>query len=596
MKCDRCSHFNEPAARYCSSCGSELAINLVGTVLGDRYRVLSFIGSGGMGRVYRAEHIVLERPAAVKVLAPEYARDQKMLERFYLEATAAGRACHPNIAATYDYGHKDQLVYSVMEYVDGTPLDNVVLPLDFMRALEIARQIAQALGAAHDQGVVHRDVKPGNVMVCQLGDRDFIKVVDFGLAVLRVDQHDRPITGPGLTMGTPAYVSPEQVLGEEIDARADVYSLGAVLYEMIVGQPPFGYGDAASLSVSHAYKVPPRPSSYSPLTDIPEEVDDFVMRMLAKDPDQRPENGAAVATELTQLLGQVSSIVPALTQNERSVCVARFDSFEDIDDVVQRDVIQVVTAMGGKMARSVGDEFISYFDSATGAVAAAARLAASSGCSPAVAVHWGVVELGASGGVFGKVVNVALRMARLAAPGEALASKEICVKLDDSLRTCLSEGGRLRLGGRTPSVEIYRVTGFESDTGADHPPVVIGEVSGKSTVAFNCGCGYRGVIVAGKLRAGKAIRVRCNGCARQLSVVPISRTSLRDTNVNPDEDALDSQITNKIPEIANPMPEMSDQLITDPPPEPHDPSQDRRTPGDKRLANSPPTSSVKVSD
>lgn len=605
MKCDRCSFNNALGARFCNSCGAELAINLVGEVLGDRYRVLSFVGSGGMGRVYRAEHTLLERPVAVKVLAPEYARDRVMWDRFRREALAAGRVAHPNIAATLDFGYKDTLVYSVMEYVDGTPLDAMDMPVPLTRSLDICRQIAQALGAAHDAGVVHRDVKPGNVIVCQLGDRDFIKVVDFGLAVLRINQSNPPITGPGMTMGTPAYVSPEQVLGETIDSRTDVYSLGAVLYQMLVGLPPFGYGDPATLAVNHAYKIPERPSSFSHLGDVPEDVDDFVMRLLAKDPDERPGNGIEVATELTQLLGQISSLIPALTRAERAICVVRFEHFEDIDEDVQYDVVATITSMGGRMARAAGDELLGIFDSATGAVAAAARLSASPGRSPAVAVHFGIVDIGAGGGVFGTVVNVALRMARLAAPGEALTSHEIRVKLDETLQSCLSQGGRLRLGDRARSVEIYRVTGFTTESSTDHPPVVVGEVRGKSTVAFTCACGYQGVIVVGKLSPGKAIRVRCNGCARQLSVVPRSGAALRDASgrlrdADPpdrpasesssresgDEDLLDSRTTNKMPEIdlarreARPggvahdasrrssaaRPEMSDRLIVDPPP------------------------------
>lgn len=560
MKCDRCGVENEAGARYCGSCGAELAITLIGEILGGRYRVLSFIGSGGMGRVYRAEHTLLERPVAVKVLAPEFTSDQTMWDRFRREALAAARIAHPHIAATLDFGYEDRLVYSVMEYVDGTPLDALGLPIDVMRALEMARQVAQALGAAHDAGVVHRDVKPGNIIVCELGDRDFIKIVDFGLAVLRTKRIQGRNTNPGFTMGTPAYVSPEQVLGDEIDARADVYSLGAVLYEMIVGQPPFGYGDPAKLSVSHAYKVPPRPSEFSHVLHIPEEVEDFIMQMLAKIPRERPSDGREVATELTRLIGQVSNLVPVLTRTPCSVVVVRFDTLEDIAEATQRDIFDSIRAMGGKIARSVGDEVIGYFETSTAAaVAAAARLAASAPPQPAVAVHHGQVELGAAGGVFGTVVNIALRMARLAVPGEALASDAVHAELDETLQDCLVQGGTLRLGDRTRSVEIFRVTGFSSSASTTHPPLVIGEMRGKSTVAFTCSCSYQGVIVAGKLHTDKVIRIRCAGCARQLSVVPIHGAVTRDSSPTL-EDPLETQSTSKLPELR-------DQLILDPPPD-----------------------------
>ncbi len=560
MKCDRCSHSNEIGARFCNACGSELAITLVGEILGHRYRVLSFIGSGGMGRVYRAEHTLLERPVAIKVLAPEYARNRGMWDRFRREALAAGRIAHPNIAATLDFGYEANLVYSVMEYVDGTPLDSLGMPLDVMRAIEIAHQIAQALGAAHDAGVVHRDVKPGNIIVCDLGGRDFIKVVDFGLAVLRSGKARSRQTSPGYTMGTPAYVSPEQVLGEAIDARADVYSLGAVLYEMIVGQPPFGYGDAGTLSVSHAYKVPPRPSEFAHVVDIPEDVEDFIMRTLAKSPEDRPDDGNKVASALMRLLGQISSILPALIHTQCCVIMVRFEEVEDIDEAVQRDIFDTIAAMGGKVARSVGDEFIGHFESTAAAVAAAARLAAGPAPQPAVAVHYGDLEIGSSGGVFGPAVKLALRMAKLAAPGEALASDAVRAELDQSLQSCLVAGGHLRLGDRSPSVEVFKVTGFTSGSGANLPPVIIGEVHGKSTVKFTCSCGYQGVIIAGKSRSEKAIRIRCASCARQLSVVPIhghGGAASRDTTPIT-EDPLENKSTDKLPESR-------DQLIVDPP-------------------------------
>jgi hypothetical protein len=568
MRCDRCGEINEAAARFCGTCGAELAITLVGRVLGSRYRVLSFIGSGGMGRVYRAEHTLLERPVAIKVLAPEYATDELMWDRFRREALAAGRIAHPHIAATLDFGYEalegtERLLYSVMEYVDGTPLDALEMPLDVPRAIGIARQVAQALGAAHDAGVIHRDIKPGNIIVCELGGQDFIKIVDFGLAVLRTGRKRRRSTSPGFTMGTPAYVSPEQVLGDEIDARADVYSLGSVFYEMLVGQPPFGYGDAARLSVSHAYQIPPRPSEFVHILDMPEDVEEFLMCMLSKNPNDRPPDGRAVATALARLHDQISSVVSLLTRVEAAIVVVRFDDIDNVGQDMQRQVIEIIGGMGGKIARTAGDELISYFESSTAAaVAAAARLSAFPGAiQPAVAVHQGMVEIGASGGLFGSAVNTALRMARLAAPGEALASEEVREILDHTLQDCLVEGGKLRLGDRTRSSPVYRVTGFTKDTHTTHPPVAIGEVRGKSTVSFTCSCGYQGVIVAGKLHADKAIRIRCASCARQLSVVPIlvSPAASRDSSPSIDHDPLDHKSTDKMPEIR-------DQLIVDQPP------------------------------
>jgi hypothetical protein len=511
---------------------------------------------------------LLERPVAVKVLAPEYARDQNMWDRFRREALAAGRIAHPNIAATQDFGYEDRLVYSVMEFVDGTPLDSMTMPVSVSRALGIARQIAFALGAAHDAGVVHRDVKPGNIIVCELGGQDFIKVVDFGLAVLRTRHWQARNTNPGFTMGTPAYVSPEQVLGEHIDARADVYSLGAVLYELVVGQPPFGYGDPATLSMSHAYKHPRRPSEFSHVIDMPEDVDDFIMRMLSKSPDDRPADGRAVAELITvltgTLTGPMNGSVPAMAEVHGTVVVARFEHIEDIDEAEQRDIFDAVRAMGGKMARSAGDQFIAYFESRTAAVAAAARLAAAPGVQPAVAVHYGVIEVGSGGGIFGDTVNVALRVAKLAAPGEALATRTIREQLDPHLQECLIEGGHLRLRNHARTEPVFRVTGFTRDESSAPPPVIIGEIRRKSTVGFTCSCGYQGVIIAGRLHADKAIRIRCAGCGRQISVVAVARASQMRALGPPRVAPLDS-VDDFETRSTGKMPFMRDQLIVDSP-------------------------------
>ena len=518
MKCDRCGHRSKQRARFCSSCGSELAINLVGEVLGGRYRVLSFIGSGGMGRVYRAEHMLLEKPVAVKVLAPEYARDEDMWRRFRREAFAASRVAHPNIVATLDFAYEDDLVYSVMEYVDGTPLDALIAhrPMILARALDIAHQIALALGAAHDAGVIHRDVKPGNVIVSELGRKDFVKVVDFGLAVLRSHVGGEARTGQGPTMGTPAYVAPELVLGESLDARTDVYALGSVLYEMIVGQPPFGHGDPAQLSVSHAYKTPISPSEYAHVFNLPEELDDLIMEMLAKNPDHRPADGNGVAEALARILSLISSPIPMLSQVTCAILVVRFGDSDTVTEQRRRDVVTAIADLGGHLARLPGDELVAYFNGADDALRAGARLRIMDPALPlAVAMHHGLVELSVGGAVLGNTVNMALRMARMAEVGDALASGEVRQALEPGLQASLGESARVRFGDRW--LDIYRLTAVLPD---GELPVIEGSIRGQSAVEFICLCGAQGVIVTGKLRASEAIRARCRGCARQLSVLP----------------------------------------------------------------------------
>ncbi|ACY17464.1 protein kinase domain-containing protein [Haliangium ochraceum] len=514
MKCDRCGHVSRSQARFCSACGGELAINLVGEELGGRYRVLSFIGSGGMGRVYRAEHMLLEKPVAIKVLAPEYARDETMWRRFRREAFAAGRVAHPHIAATLDFAYEANLVYSVMEYVDGIPLDTVIghKPMPTDRALSIAQQIAQALGAAHEAGVIHRDVKPGNVIVSEVGRKDFVKVVDFGLAVLRSGLGKARTTQGGVTMGTPAYVAPELVLGEPLDARTDVYALGAVLYEMLVGEPPFGHGDPAQLSVSHAYKDP-TPPSMRVSERLPDPVDALVMSMLAKHPDARPADGNAVAEALSALIGPLSNPVAMSLQQDCAVLVVRFGDLEAAVDQARSEVKRAVQEGEGMVARVPGDEMITHFSDARSALKAAARLRELSMRWPmAVAVHYGSVELSVGGAVFGQTVNVAMRMVRLAEIGEALATGEVRAALDPPPSGVI--GTHMRLVDR--SVDVFPV----SDLVSDDVPVIPGLIRERSAVSFTCLCGSEGVIVTGRLREGEPIRARCRGCNRPLSVLP----------------------------------------------------------------------------
>ena len=559
MRCDRCGYTNRAGARFCSACGSELAINFVGEVLGGRYRVLSFIGSGGMGRVYRAEHMLLEKPVAIKVLAPEYARDETMWRRFRREAFAASRVAHPHIASTLDFAYEADMVYSVMEYVDGVPLDDIIghQAMPPVRALEIARQIALALGAAHEAGVIHRDVKPGNVIVAKVGRQDFVKVVDFGLAVLRSGLGKARTTQGGVTMGTPAYVAPEIVLGETLDARTDVYALGSVLYEMLVGMPPFGHGDPAQLSVSHAYHDPVPPSKQQGGFQISEEIDDLVMGMLAKKPSQRPANGDVVAQQISRILSLISSPTPTVARVSCAVLVVRFGDREAVIEQARREVAATVHALRGHVARVPGDELVTHFEVADDAVQAAVKLRDMAIHWPlAASVHFGPIELSPGGSVFGHTVNVALRMVRSADVGEALVSREVRDALDDTPPARLSEGTHLRLGDR--SVEVFPITGMM----ADGLPEVPGVIRGRSAVEFTCLCGAQGVIVTGRLVEAEPIRARCRSCDRRLSVLPyvdeVVGGGLWDTV--PDRAALGAAISELAAELGS-VPDLVPELV-----------------------------------
>lgn len=255
---------------------------MIGKVLAGRYRILSLIGKGGMGAVYRGEHLKLGRPSAIKVILPASAQDETTLTRFQREAETSSKINHPNAVSIFDYGETDDgMVFLAMELIEGQQLKSILkreAPFSLERTLHIARQVGQALSAAHALNVVHRDLKPENIM---LGSGDTVKVVDFGIAKsLLVDPKHQAVTRTGFIVGTPQYMSPEQVMGEQLDPRSDVYSLGLVIYEMLTGALPFE-GDSAQAQMVNRLANPPQPMSrVRPGLNIPAAVEAAVMRAL----------------------------------------------------------------------------------------------------------------------------------------------------------------------------------------------------------------------------------------------------------------------------------------------------------------------------
>src|SRR5271154_2585687 len=208
-----------------------------GAVFNGRYELRNQIARGGTAQVYLARDLLLDRPVALKVLIPELSADHSFVERFRREAQAAANLSHPNIVPVFDWGESERTYFIVMEYVDGEPLSSIIrtqAPLSALQAASIASDIAKALSYAHRHGVVHRDVKPGNVLITADGQ---VKVTDFGIA--RATGADEQVTQTGLVMGTATYFSPEQAQGLAVDGRSDVYSLGVVLYELVCGVAPF---------------------------------------------------------------------------------------------------------------------------------------------------------------------------------------------------------------------------------------------------------------------------------------------------------------------------------------------------------------------
>jgi serine/threonine protein kinase len=268
--------------------------SLIGVVVAGRYRVERLIGEGGMGAVYHAEHVLMRKRFALKVLHPEMGRLPEVVARFEREAMAAAHIEHPNVAGATDFGKLDDgSFFLVLEYVEGTSLREAVAKgrLELGRALHITRQIASALGRAHALGIVHRDLKPENIMLVEReGNPDFVKVLDFGIAKVPIGefvgqhpQSGQALTQLGMVYGTPEYMAPEQALGQPVDARADLYALGAMAFEMIAGTRPYNHESKVTLLGMHVTAPIPSMAERAPAANVPAEIDAIVARLLAKD-------------------------------------------------------------------------------------------------------------------------------------------------------------------------------------------------------------------------------------------------------------------------------------------------------------------------
>lgn len=336
-KCPKCGVEYPDTTTLCPADGVALekdADSLVGATLAGKYRIDARLNEGGMGTVYRGCHVLMDKTVAIKVLRPSLAADEKIVARFSREARAASRISHPNALSVTDFGEDESgHVFLVMEFLSGKTLKQVIRddgPLPLQRVVDITRQIVDALNAAHSQGVVHRDLKSDNIMLLDNTTADYAKVLDFGIAKINEPDGvaDTNLTAPNLVIGTPQYMSPEQCTQDsEIDARSDIYSLGVILYEMLVGHVPFSGDSPTMVMMKHLQE--PVPSVLDERSDLPPAVARVVARAMAKVRDNRYQNVGELIEDLVIASGMT-------IQRTAPVTVASTPSYEPDEVTVVR--------------------------------------------------------------------------------------------------------------------------------------------------------------------------------------------------------------------------------------------------------------------
>ena len=312
--CPQCGTRYEADHMFCFLDGAALiqaqnSTDLVGSIIADRYRVVSKIGDGGMGQVYLAEHVRMKRRCAVKIMRPQLMSDPVAVVRFNREAENASQISHPNVCAVYDFGETPAgLIYLAMEYIDGEPLSTILdreESLIPVRAADVISQTADALSAAHGLGILHRDLKPDNIMVAKSrAGTDHVKIVDFGIARV-MSKESQQLTSTGIAVGTPEYMSPEQFAGDTLDARTDIYSLALVAYHVVTGTHAFGTGTTTDHLLARLTQPPRRLSAVKADVDWPESMQRVFDKALAADPSQRYSDVLDFARDFTDAVAEL---------------------------------------------------------------------------------------------------------------------------------------------------------------------------------------------------------------------------------------------------------------------------------------------------
>jgi serine/threonine protein kinase len=337
--CPKCGNEYPDTTTLCPADGAALEKtddSLLGQTLAGKYRIEERLSGGGMGTVYRGTHVLMDKTVAVKVLRPSLAADEKIVARFSREARAASKISHPHALSVTDFGEAENgVVFLVMEYLNGQTLKDIIRhegPMSLPRAVEILRQVGGALDAAHAEGVVHRDLKSDNIMLLSSSGTDYAKVLDFGIAKIIEPEgtYDPCLTAPELVIGTPQYMSPEQCSqSPDIDARSDIYSLGIILYEMLVGHVPFTGASPTAIMLKQLQE--PAPSVRTEREDVPEAVGRVVARAMEKRPEDRYNTVGELIEDFTIAAGMepvgVSSAV-----NNRAAAPPADELLDDADE------------------------------------------------------------------------------------------------------------------------------------------------------------------------------------------------------------------------------------------------------------------------
>lgn len=335
MKCPKCQTDNPETATFCADCGTNLTLSKYikvtetleipteeltrGTIFAGRYEIIEELGKGGMGKVYRVEDKKINEEVALKLIKPEIASDKKTIERFSNELKMARKISHRNVCRMYDLNEEDGTTYITMEYVPGEDLKSFIhrsKRLDIGTAISISKQICEGLAEAHRLRVVHRDLKPNNIMIDKEGN---VRIMDFGIAR---SLEAKGITGGGVMIGTPEYMSPEQVEGKDVDQRSDIYSLGCVLYEMLTGNPPFEADTSAALIHKHIKEDPKPPSKLNP--QVQEALEDIILKCLEKKPERRYQRAAEIIKAIGEAKPELISVATPSKIQKNSIAVLPF--------------------------------------------------------------------------------------------------------------------------------------------------------------------------------------------------------------------------------------------------------------------------------